>query len=246
MWRWWSACIGSAGREPGRSGEHRTPTVVGNAVTLGHAVSRRSGRMPQPIVRSERRLKRPVRTGGLVALILALLVAATPPTLALKRPEVRDRVIPTAVQIAITGEVTDNGVTGPLALPMGSGTIVSATGHILTAAHVVDMTSHRRMLDSLETQAAADGHTLSFELDLESVLIATSDGLSPPHPRYTATIAAAEPVLDLAVLQIVGDGTAPLDPASLNLPFVPLGDWTRSPSVMRSTSSAIPASLAGC
>ena len=37
-------------------------------------------------------------------------------------------------------------------------------------------------------------------------------------------MAAADPVLDLAVLQIVGDGTAPIDPASLDLPFVPLGD----------------------
>ena len=188
------------------------------------AVSRRSRAVPAPIVWPRRRSRRPVRIGGLVALILALVVAASPPTLAQVRPEVLDRVIPAVVQIAIVGEVTDNGVTGPLALPMGSGTIVSASGQILTAGHVVDMAEHRRMLDAWETEAAADGQTLSFELDEESVLIATSDGITAPQPRYIATIAASNPLLDLAVLQIVGDGTGPIDPASLNLPFVPLGD----------------------
>src|SRR5215203_210086 len=96
--------------------------------------SRRSHVVPEPIVWTRRRPRRPVRIGGLVALILALVVAASPPTLAQMSPEVRDRVIPAAVQIAIVGEVTDNGVTEPLALPVGSGTIVSASGQILTAA----------------------------------------------------------------------------------------------------------------
>src|SRR5829696_2135672 len=144
-----------------------------------------------------RRSRHPVRVAGLVAFILAIVVATLSPTLAQMSPEVRDRVIPAAVQIAIVGEVTEDGVTGPLALPAGSGTIVSASGLILTAAHVVNMTEHRRMLDSLETQAAADGHTLSFVLDLESVLIATSDGITPPQPRYIATIATSDPVSDL-------------------------------------------------
>ena len=114
-------------------------------------VSRRSRAVPEPIVWTRRRPRRPVRIGGLVALILALVVAASPPTLAQVRPEVLDRVLPAVVQIAIVGEVTDNGVTEPLALPMGSGTIVSANGQILTAWHVVDMAEHRRMLDAWET-----------------------------------------------------------------------------------------------
>ena len=182
--------------------------------------------MPQPIVRSGRRLKRPVRIGGLVALILALVVAASPPTLAQVRPEVRDRVIPAAVQIAIVGEVTDNGVTEPLALPMGSGTIVSATGQILTAWHVVNMAEHRRMLDAWETQAAADGQHRSpsnwigvgAHCDLRWHQPPLNLATSPPSPPPIH-------VLDLAVLQIVGDrSTGPIDPASLNLPFVPLGD----------------------
>ena len=37
------------------------------------------------------------------------------------------------------------------------------------------------------------------------MLIATSDGITAPQPRYLATIAASNPLLDLAVLQVVGD-----------------------------------------
>ena len=151
-------------------------------------VLRRSRAVVERIISTMGGRKRPVRIGGLVALILIVIVAASPPTLAQIRPEVRDRVIPAAVQIAIIAEVTENGVTGPLALPVGSGTIVSASGQILTAGHVVDMTEHRRMLDSWEAQAAAAGQTLAFVLDLELVLTATSDGISAPQPRYTATI----------------------------------------------------------
>src|SRR4051794_2155456 len=119
------------------------------------AVLRRSRAVVELIISTRRRRRHPVRTSGLIAVIFALVVAAPSPTLSQMSPNVRDRVIPAAVQIAITGEVTDNGVTRPLALPMGSGTIVSASGQILTAAHVVDMTEHRRMLDGLETQATA-------------------------------------------------------------------------------------------
>src|SRR5687768_15912059 len=118
-------------------------------------VSPRSRALPEPILWAMRRPRRPGRIGGIVALILALVLAASPPTLAQVRPEVLDRILPAVVQIAIVGEVTDNGVTSPLALPMGSGTIVSASGQILTAAHVVDMAAHRRMLDAWEAEAAA-------------------------------------------------------------------------------------------
>jgi hypothetical protein len=134
-------------------------------------------------------------------------------------------VIPAAVQIALVFDVTSNGVTESLFQPMGSGTVVSADGVILINWHVIDMAAHRATFDEFVAQAAAEGLNFTYDLDEELVLILTSDGLTPPEPRYVAEIEATDPTLDLAVLRIVGDESfAPLDPASLNLPFVPLGD----------------------
>ena len=63
-----------------------------------------------------------------------------------------------------------------------------------------------------------------YWLDDQLVLIATSDGTSPPQLRYIAAVATYDERLDLAVLQVVGDESGPLDPATLNLPYLPLGN----------------------
>jgi hypothetical protein len=187
-------------------------------------VSPRSRALPESILCAVRRLRRPVRIGGLIALILALVVATSPSALAQVRPEVLDRVVPAAVQIAIMFRVTSNGVTESRFQPMGSGTVVSATGHILTNWHVVNMAEHRATLDAFEAQAAAQGQQLSFTLDEQNVLILTSDGLTPPEPHYFAKLAVADEALDLAVLQVTEDDAGPVYPTTLDLPFVPLGD----------------------
>jgi hypothetical protein len=80
------------------------------------------------------------------------------------------------------------------------------------------------MLDDFRAQAAQQGQTITFKLNEQFLLILNSDGASPPQPRYIATTVAYDERLDLAVLQIVGDGSGPINPELLHLPFVPLGN----------------------
>jgi hypothetical protein len=165
-------------------------------------------------------------------LIAALLVAlALGPALAVGAPmtqidpAVRDRVLPAAVQIAIIVETTENGAVRPEYVPVGSGTIVSPQGLILTNWHVVDMAAHHEQLQAWEAQADRDGVALTLDLDATQVLVLGAAGGDVPEPLYRATVLAGEQALDVAVLQITAhaDGR-PLDPASLALPSVPLGD----------------------
>jgi hypothetical protein len=88
---------------------------------------------------------------------------------------------------------------------VGSGTLVSADGLILTNAHVA--------LPSETCRSEALVIAITVRLD------------EPPIPIYTAEIVDASRGLDLAVLRINGylDGRA-IEPGSLRLPFVELGD----------------------
>jgi S1-C subfamily serine protease len=159
-----------------------------------------------------------------VGWILATAIAVSPAQAQLD-PAVRDRVVAAAVAVAIIVDVTEETRTESIPVPVGSGTVVSADGLILTNRHVVDMTAHRLQLDQWETQARADGNRLAFDLNEDRVLILGSDGGGPPEPTYTAVIAAEDDALDLAVLRVVADQDGrPLDPARLNLPYLPLGD----------------------
>lgn len=159
-----------------------------------------------------------------VILSFALLLAAGSPGSAQIRPEVRDRVVPAVVQIWVMAEVTERGVVRTEPVFSGSGTLISPTGQILTNWHVVDMAEHRSTLDAMEDEFAASGQPISARLLDDAVLVLTSNGESLPEPRYIAEVTASDALLDLAVLQIVGDGAGPIDRASLDLPFVPLGD----------------------
>lgn len=88
---------------------------------------------------------------------------------------------------------------------VGSGTLVSDDGLILTNAHLA------------EPLGPCQG---------EEIVIALPVRLDePPVPTYLANVVAIDERLSLAVLQIAGslDGSL-VDPATLNLPFAPVGD----------------------
>jgi S1-C subfamily serine protease len=138
---------------------------------------------------------------------------------------VLDRVVPAAVQIAITGTATENGSTSETFIPVASGTVISADGFILTNAHAVDMAGYRAELTLLEQQAAERGEAFSFALNAKRFLILGSDGRTPVQPRFLAMVVAQDPERDLAVLLVTTDADgAPLDWSTLNLPWIPLGD----------------------
>lgn len=139
-------------------------------------------------------------------------------------PQVRDRVVPAIVEIALDIDMTENGTTSAQYLPVGSGTIVSPDGFVLTNWHVVDMDAHRADLDAWEAQAVEDGKSLTFVLNEDRVLLLGTDGTGVPQPTYIAEVVAKDHALDLAVLRITGDGFGASLPDMGALPFVPLGD----------------------
>jgi len=112
-----------------------------------------------------------------------------------------------AATVQIYGLVTVNGQLTPIY--SGSGTIINPSGMILTNAHVASPASQG------DTQDEPDALAVGL-MDRED---------QPPVFLYYANVKAVDSYLDLAVIQITAtmDG-AFVDPNSLNLPYVQLGN----------------------
>lgn len=167
------------------------------------------------------------RRDAIVTLIIAIVMGLGVSGVASAQvdPEVRDRVVSAAVQIAITADVTENGRTSSEFFPVGSGTVISPDGYVLTNHHVIDMAMHQSNFEQWEREAAMAGSSLSFDLEERGVMILTSPDGGLPEPAYLAEIVAQDEALDLALLHIVarlnGDVPSPNVPA---LPYIAIGD----------------------
>jgi S1-C subfamily serine protease len=162
---------------------------------------------------------------ALIVLTLVLSLAASAPVAAQVDPAIRDRVVSAAVQIAITADVTENGTTSPQFFPVGSGTIISPDGLVLTNWHVIDMKAHRDRFAQWEQEAAASGTSLAIKLEERGVMILTSPDGGVPEPAFLAEIVAQDEGLDLAVLHVIAalDGAA-ANPNVPTLPYIAIGD----------------------
>lgn len=140
-------------------------------------------------------------------------------------PDIQNRVVSAAVQIALTADVSENGKTTPEFFPVGSGTVISEDGLVLTNFHVVDMNAAQERFDQWEQDSAAAGAPVTFDLERRGVMILSAQDGGPPEPTYLANIVTSDAGLDLAVLQIVArlEGPAAI-PITPQLPYVAIGD----------------------
>jgi Trypsin-like peptidase domain len=164
---------------------------------------------------------------GVLAIVISVFLLAPmawTPARAQADPTMLGRAIDAVVQLSIVVRGSVDGEEQVVWYALGSGTIVTPDGLILTNQHLITPAGVDEKLAELETQLASEGKSADLQVDAERFMVAISDGRHLPDPRYLARVVAEDPDLDLAVLRIDSDerGT-PLDPETLDLPILPLG-----------------------
>ncbi|HEX5991241.1 MAG TPA: trypsin-like peptidase domain-containing protein [Thermomicrobiales bacterium] len=159
-----------------------------------------------------------------LAAVFLLLGPAQASARAQADPAMLGHAIDAVVQLSIVVHGIVDGEEQLIWYAVGSGTVVSPDGLILTNHHLITPAGIDEKLSELETQLAAEGKNADLQVDAERLMIAVSDGRHLPDPRYMARVIAEDAELDLAVLRIDSDerGT-PLGPEALDLPVLPLG-----------------------
>ncbi len=156
---------------------------------------------------------------------LTLLAGWTRPAAAQIDPIILGNAVDAAVQLSIVVRGTVDDREQVIWYAVGSGTIVSPDGLILTNNHLIAPAGVNDKLAELEQQLEAEGKEAQLEVEPDRFMVASSDGRRLPEPRYLAWVEATDPELDLAILRIDADRDgAPIDGAELSLPAVPLGD----------------------
>lgn len=100
-------------------------------------------------------------------------------------------------------------------IAMGSGSIVTEDGKILTNAHVAD--------PAKIPEYAAKGEVSPVVVNIH--LTDPAEGYKVGEPDYIAKVIESDGEVDSAVVQIIADGEGdPVNPSSLDLPTISLGD----------------------
>jgi hypothetical protein len=146
------------------------------------------------------------------------------PVRAQAEPTIIGRAIDAVVQLSIIVRGVVDGEEQVIWYAVGTGTVVSPDGLILTNQHLITPAGVDEKLTELEAQLAAEGKSADLQVDAERFMVAISDGRQLPDPRYVARVVVEDADLDLAVLRVEADARgATLDMDSLNLPILPLG-----------------------
>ena len=172
--------------------------------------------------RASKRLN-PILAGLAIGLVVAATVAPAPVARAELDRAQREAIAAAAVKLAALVTVREGRAATEELWPLGSATIVSPEGVLLTNNHVLDLSGMKARLAQEEAAATRQGRERRLTvLDGRFVVLVTEG--AELRRAYIADAQVSDPVLDLAVLQITAGAHGEPLRGPLQLPYVPLGD----------------------